>query len=179
LQKGNGTMIDRKHFPAIADSARAAWQSLNKFINATPDGKGTPLSNELWSEFEDHLGALRRLMQGAGCFEKSLLSSFATEERKAYAALRTLAKDVPENPWASSPPGHHQVAAEISRYVTIASRLGEVVEALQGFLPPPATDPRLTLDRDTLTVTLDGESYTLEEPTAFLLYKAMARPGGG
>jgi hypothetical protein len=172
-------MIDPKQFSAIAESARSAWQSLNAFINATPDGKGTELSDYWWSEFEDRLGALRRVMSGSGCFERGRLSGFAPKERKAYAALQTLVRDVPENPWADCLPGHHKVAAEIARYVTIASRLGGVVKALEAFLPPvdakgpPNDNPRLTFDRDTLTVTLDGEPYTLEDPTAFQLYKVI------
>ncbi len=48
------------------------------------------------------------------------------------------------------------------------------VDALPDSTPPtPPLAPRLTLDRDTLTVTLDGESYTLEDPTTFLLYAAV------
>jgi hypothetical protein len=129
--KGNGNMVERKHFCAIAAAAQATLQSFRKCLDATQGGEGTPLSDALYFQFESRLGELRRRMAAAGYFSLRRRSFPTEEETIADAALRTLAKTVGEKPqaplFASTPVPLVDEA--------FAARLAPVVEALEGFLP--------------------------------------------
>jgi hypothetical protein len=120
-------MTDRKHFPAIADSARAVLQSLNAFIKAKRDCKATLLSDELLHEFMVRRRALRQRMIDAGCFEEKERVQVFPLGGPAHAALLTLSADL-----AGS---DDRLPQEIEVF---ASRLSAVVDALTAADTPPA-----------------------------------------
>ncbi len=131
-------MTDRKHFPAIADSARAVVQSLNAFIKAKRDCKATLLSDELLHEFMVRQRALRQRMIDAGCFEEKERVPVFPLEGPAHAALLTLAADLAG--------ADDRLPGEIEVF---ASRLSAVVDALtaagtpsaDSTVTPPGLDP--------------------------------------
>jgi hypothetical protein len=143
-------VVDRKHFSAIADAARAALQSLNAYIKAKRDGKAILLSDERLQEFIVRWRALRQRMIDAGCFEQHRLAVFPLQGA-AHAALLTLAADVSAD---------DRLPREIEM---LASRLAEVVTALEESLPaPPSASP----PADSTT---DAEQYvTLDQMSALV-----------
>jgi hypothetical protein len=135
--KGNGNMVDRKHFSTIADSVRGVLESRRKFLNATLDGKGTPLSDVIYFDIECSLGELRRRMAAAGCFNLPHQHYATRKEAMAYEALRTLAREVGESsqaPVVASAPA--PLLGEAS-----ARRLAAFVTAVEEFLPVPQSEP--------------------------------------
>jgi hypothetical protein len=171
-------MVDRSHFSAIADSVRAVLQSRRRFLNATRDGKGTPLSDELYFEIECRLGELRRHMAAAGCFTLRRQHYSTAKEAKAYEALRTLAKEVGESPQA---PVVASAPAPLAGKGG-AARLAEVLTTLKEFLrappvaPPPEqpAPPRLTVDLACKTIMLDGVTHDVSSDLALRWVKVLA-----
>jgi hypothetical protein len=164
--KGNGNMVDRKHYSAIADLARATLQSLRAFLDATPDRKGTHLSDELWFEFTVRWGELRQRLIDADCYNPGRLTVFPPEETRVYAALRTLVDDVWEDPLADARAGREGLEPEV-----FADHLDAVVTALTEFRPapppadstatPPGLDPtRFRRGPDYADCTWNGKRHT-------------------
>jgi len=118
-------MIDREHFPAIAQSARAALQSLNEFIRVQQAGRTPLLSDEFMYEFLGHRHALRQVLISAGCFDQHRVTVYPLEG-PAHAALLILAAEVGAD-GESLPP---QIEA-------FAVRLTQVVRVLDGLQPAP------------------------------------------
>jgi hypothetical protein len=122
-------MILPEHLTAIAERSRFAMESLHSFLDVTAGSDGHPLSDELWFEFGRHMDELKETLSLAGCFNGRLLTS-PPEERKAYAALRTLADDVQACDLEAAAEGKPPVDVE-----AFAGRLAGVVKALA----PPQT----------------------------------------
>jgi hypothetical protein len=166
-------MIEREHFPAIAQSARAALQSLNEFIRVQQAGRTPLLSDELMSEFLVRRHALRQLMISAGCFDQHRVTVYPLEG-PAHAALLILAAEVGAD-GDSLPP---QMEA-------FAARLTEVVEVLEGLQPAPTSEPptpepnRPEWNRVTRVLCV-GEAkvlYEREAPEQFALLDALQNAG--
>jgi hypothetical protein len=103
-------MLARKHITAIVKTLRGVTHSLNEFASAVCTGNGNELSDEQWPDVEDHLSALRQRMTEAGCYQLGTIPTrnqcSNSDEKKACAALRTLVREVPENPWKAKLPDH-------------------------------------------------------------------------
>jgi hypothetical protein len=119
-------MIDRKHFPAIAKSARTALESLDKLIRAKRDSKAKAIlwTDELLHEFMVQLCAFRHQLIDAGCFDQHRITVFPLEG-PAHALLLTVAEDVGVD--------DRRLPQEIEVF---AARLAELVEALKVICRP-------------------------------------------
>jgi hypothetical protein len=145
------SIVDRKHFSAIADAANTVLESARAFLDAARFGKGNPTTDVIYSEWEDGLHALRRCITSVKDFEDDRRNSFhlpkryfsTTEETRAYAALRTIAKDVGEHPKAP------HTAGELPPLPTEESvaHLADFVAAVEK-LPRTATTKTVRLTKD-------------------------------
>jgi hypothetical protein len=145
-------MIDREHFPAIAQSALVALQSLNEFIRVQHSGRTPQLSDELRYEFLVRRDALRQLLINAGCFDQHRVTVYPLEG-PAHAAMLILAAEVGAD-GDSLPP---QIEAS-------AARLTEVVRVLERLHPTP-TGNFLKLSGDVWEVRFGEEVGNFQDRT--------------
>jgi hypothetical protein len=146
-------MIDRKHFPAIADSARAVLQSLNVFIKTKRVCNAPLLCDELLHEFMVRRRASRQRMIDAGCFEEKERVPVFPLEGPAHAALLTLAADLAG--------ADDRLPREIEAF---ALRLSAVVDALTAAgTPPVASKKNASDERDKFAYTSLTDGKTLQE----------------
>jgi hypothetical protein len=124
-------MIDENHFPALAQSAQAAWESLDEFVRVKRDSKAsaTLLSDELLYEFTNNLRAFRQQLIEAGCFTQHRITAFPLGG-PAQAILLTVAADVGVE---------DRLPPEIE---TFLARLAELTRALNGREAKARTDPQ-------------------------------------
>jgi hypothetical protein len=118
---------------AISDAGQAAVRSAWLFLEATKDGRSTPLGADLYLEFGGRLVELRQRMTDAGCFDPAKLLRFSQVDLKAYSALRSLADELLSVGIEGLLAGKPETDLE-----AFAGRLDVTVELLREIVPPPA-----------------------------------------